>query len=99
MSGTHQLLSKLLYGTGMRLLECLRLRVKDIDFVLNHITVRGGKGDKDRVTVLPAGVTEALRDHLRAVKRTHDSDLDEGFGRVYLPTAIERKYPNAAVEW
>ena len=99
LDGVHGLYARLLYGTGMRLLECLRLRVKDIDFGLNRITVCGGKGDKDRVTVLPQGVVTALRDQLAAAKRVHESDLAEGFGRVELPTALERKYPHAAAEW
>jgi integron integrase len=99
LGGVHGLYGRLLYGTGMRLLECLRLRVKDIDFALKQVTVRGGKGDKDRVTMLPAGVIPALHDQLAVARRLHESDLAEGFGRVELPTAIERKYPNAATEW
>ena len=99
LDGVHGLFGRMLYGTGMRLLECLRLRVKDIDFTLRQITVRGGKGDKDRVTVLPAGVIADLHEQLRTARRLHEADLAEGFGRVELPTAIERKYPNAAAEW
>jgi integron integrase len=99
MEGVHALLGRLLYGTGMRLLECLRLRVKDMDFALNQITIRGGKGDKDRVTMLPSVVAPALREQLAEVKTLHDSDLASGFGEVYLPTAIVRKYPQAAAEW
>ena len=99
LDGIHALFGRLLYGTGMRLLECLRLRVKDIDFTLNQITVRAGKGDKDRVTVLPAGIVPALRDQLVGARRLYESDLAEGFGRVELPTALARKYPNAATEW
>lgn len=99
LDGVHALYARLLYGTGTRLLECLRLRVKDIDFGLNRITVREGKGDKDRVTVLPQGVVPALREQLVSAKRLHEADLAEGFGRVELPTAIGRKYPAAAAEW
>jgi integron integrase len=99
LSGTHQLLAKLLYGTGLRLLECLRLRVKDIDFHLNQIIVRNGKGDKDRVTILPASIKAQLQEHLARVKILHEKDLADGFGEVYLPEALERKYPQAAREW
>ncbi len=99
MSGTHQLLAKLLYGTGLRLLECLRLRVKDIDFDLNQIIVRNGKGDKDRVTMLPASIKSQLQEHLARVKILHEKDVADGFGEVYLPEALERKYPRAAREW
>lgn len=99
LEGVNALLGRLLYGTGMRLLEGLRLRVKDVDFALNQLTIRGGKGDKDRVTVLPASVVPALRDQLASSKALHDVDLAAGFGRVYLPTALERKYPSAAAEW
>jgi integron integrase len=87
------------YGTGLRLLEALRLRVKDLDFETNQITVRGGKGDKDRVTVLPAGVVPELRDQLALAKAVHAADLSEGFGRVELPFALERKYPALATTW
>jgi integron integrase len=99
MSGTHQLLAKLLYGTGLRLLECLRLRVKDIDFALNQIIVRNGKGDKDRVTMLPVSIKAQLQEHLLRVKILHEKDLAERFGEVYLPEALERKYPRAPREW
>ncbi len=99
LDGVNGLLGRLLYGTGMRLLECLRTRVKDVDFGLNQITIRGGKGDKDRLTVLPGAVQPALREQLEAVKTLHAADLAAGFGRVYLPTALVRKYPNAETEW
>jgi integron integrase len=99
MAGTHQLLAKLLYGTGLRLMECLRLRVKDIDFERNQIIVRNGKGDKDRVTMLPEAIKPALQEHLARVKILHEKDLADGFGEVYLPDALERKYPKAAREW
>jgi len=99
LSGTHQLLAKLLYGTGLRLLECLRLRVKDIDFQQNQVVVRNGKGNKDRVTMLPSAIKPILQEHLARVKILHEKDLTEGFGAVYLPDALERKYPNAAKEW
>ena len=99
LEGVNGLIGRLLYGTGMRLLECLRVRVKDVDFGLNQITICGGKGDKDRLTVLPAAVQSALHEHLAEVRALHAADLAAGFGRVYLPTALERKYPGAAAEW
>ena len=93
------LIARLLYGSGLRLLECLRLRVKDIDFGRGEITVRQGKGDKDRRTMLPATVRADLSDHLRRVRLQHERDLSRGFGSVWLPEALERKFPNAAREW
>lgn len=95
----HQLACQLLYGTGMRLLECLRLRVKDVDFGRNEIVIHDGKGFKDRVTVLPESIKAALQLHLERVKAKHQKDLAEGFGRVSLPHALARKYPNAPKEW
>jgi integrase len=89
----------MLYGTGMRLLECLRLRVKDIDFELAVVTVREGKGDRDRRTMLPQVVGAPLRVHLDEVRALHAGDLAAGFGSVWLPHALERKYPAAATEW
>jgi integron integrase len=88
-----------LYGTGLRLLECLRLRVKDLDFDANQIVVREGKGDKDRVTMLPAIVRGPLASHVEGVRPRHQRDLEHGFGRVYVPDALSRKYPNAEREW
>jgi integrase len=88
----------LLYGAGLRLMECLRLRVKDIDFTNNQIVIRAGKGDKDRHTMLPAAVKESLAKHLDGIKRLHQRDLERGLGRVTLPNALERKYPNAGKE-
>ena len=99
MRGTHQLMAKLIYGCGLRVMECIRLRVKDIDFAMNQIVVRDGKGKKDRITVLPCGVKQALKEHLVYVKRLHQSDLVRGYGRVYLPYALARKYPNADRQW
>lgn len=99
MSGTPWLMALLLYGAGLRLMECCRLRVKDIDFSRNQITVRAGKGDKDRYTMLPAAAKEPLLRHLQTVKRQHEEDLRKGLGRVVLPNALERKYPNAGKEW
>lgn len=99
MHGVPQLVARLLYGTGMRLLEALQLRVKDVDFGLNEIAVRGGKGEKDRVTVLPASLTSALRVHLEAVHRLHDRALAAGAGSVELPGALAAKYPAAGREW
>lgn len=99
MSGTYLLMAKLLYGSGLRLMECLRLRVKDIDFEQNQIFVRYGKGMKDRVTVLPESLKAHLQEQLKHVKMVHEDDLAKGYGRVYLPFALERKYPNASREW
>jgi len=99
LSGTNLLLASLLYGAGLRLMEALRLRVKDVDFSQNQIVVRDGKGATDRITMLPATVKQALADHLRRINLLHQRDLQEGFGRVYLPTALERKYSNADKEW
>ena len=99
LSGTHQLMAKLLYGSGLRLMECVRLRVKDVDFTQRQIIVRDGKGQKDRVTMLPDVLIPLLQEHLRHVKQVHDDDLAKGYGSVYLPFALERKYPNANREW
>jgi integron integrase len=99
MTGTHQLMATLLFGTGMRLLECLRLRVKDVDFALNQIEVRDGKGWKDRVTMLPERVKPALEAQLQRVRELHRRDIGAGGGRVYLPEALERKFRNANREW
>ncbi|HET9532275.1 MAG TPA: integron integrase [Blastocatellia bacterium] len=98
-SGTYSIMANLLYGSGLRLMECVRLRVKDLDFQYNQITVRDGKGEKDRVTILPKTLREPLRRHLARVRLLHEEDLAEGFGEVYLPYALDRKYPNAAKEW
>jgi integron integrase len=99
LCGTDWIMATLLYGAGLRLMECMRLRVKDIDFSSNQITVRSGKGDKDRPTMLPASVKESLRQHLEWVRARYKSDLESGFDGVSLPYALERKYPNAAREW
>ena len=99
LSASHKLIATLLYGSGLRLLECLRLRVKDIDFAQHQIMVRSGKGDKDRITMLPDTVKPALMNHLTGVQVLHQKDLDLGYGAVYLPNALERKYPNANREW
>ncbi|MEF8767696.1 integron integrase [Candidatus Accumulibacter contiguus] len=99
IEGTVGLILRLLYGTGMRIMECLRLRVKDVDFARGEILVREGKGFKDRVTMLPEKLLAPLSEHLARVKTLHEADLADGFGEVYLPWALERKYPNAAREW
>lgn len=99
MQGTVGLMLRLLYGTGMRLMECVRLRVKDVDFAMNQITIRDGKGGKDRVTMLPQTLAQALRLHLAQIKTQHDLDLAAGFGEVWLPDALALKYPNAAKAW
>ena len=96
LSGTPQLVARLLYGTGMRLMEGLRLRVKDLDFESGEVTVRGGKGGKDRTTMLPRVLAAALRVHLELVRARHDRDVAEGFGRVWMPDALAVKYANAA---
>jgi integron integrase len=99
MKGVNGLVAQLLYGSGLRLLECLRLRVKDVQLSRLQITVREGKGGKDRVTVLPVRLKEPLERHLRAVKLLHEQDLSTGYGAVYLPYALERKSPGAAHSW
>ena len=99
IKGTPWLMAMLLYGAGLRVMECCRLRVKDIDFARNQVVVRAGKGDKDRYTMLPAAMKQLLCTHLQAVKRQHDEDLRRGMGRVALPDALARKYPNAEQEW
>lgn len=99
LSGAKRIMAHLLYGSGLRLMECLRLRVKDVDFSSNHIVVREGKGDKDRVTMLPLNVKSPLRQHLQEVKRIHELDLQGGVASAYLPYALERKYPYANRQW
>ena len=99
LDGTKWLMASLLYGSGLRLMECLRLRVMDIDFEVNQIIVRDGKGGKDRITMLPTLLKEPLKMHLSRVEALHEQDLMEGYGRVYLPNALERKYRNANREW
>lgn len=93
------LMASLLYGSGLRLMECVRLRVKDVDFAQLQIVVREGKGGKDRVTMLPSPLVEPLRRQLERVRALHEADIRDGFGRVYLPYALARKYPNAEREW
>jgi integron integrase len=99
LRGDKWLIAMLLYGGGLRLLEALGLRVKDLDFECGEITVREGKGDKDRVTTMPRAVIPALQEHLRRVEFIHQQDLADGYGRVDLPYALARKYPNANREW
>lgn len=99
MTGIFQLMVKLIYGCGLRCIECVRLRVKDIDFEMNQIIVRDGKGKKDRVTMLPEDVQPALREHLKYAKSLHEKDLADGFGSVYLPNALAKKYKNADRDW
>jgi len=99
LHGTPKLMAGLLYGSGLRLMECIRLRVKDVDFGYLRITIRDGKGAKDRVSMLPVNLAKALERHLQKVKALHEEDLESDLGRVYLPDALARKYPNAATEW
>ena len=99
MQGEHQLMADLLYGSGLRLMECVRLRVKDIDFGYGQITVRDGKGLRQRVTLLPQRLSRPLQLHLAHVRALHQRDLANGGGRVYLPFALERKYRNADRSW
>jgi integron integrase len=99
MKGPAQLMAKLLYGGGLRLMECLRLRVKDLDFGHHQVIVRDGKGEEDRLTVLPDSLTTDLQRHLQSVSALHQKDLKSGYGEVYLPYALARKYPNAPREW
>ena len=99
LRGELWLMASLLYGSGLRLMECVRLRVKDLDLARGEIIVRDGKGGKDRVTVLPASLVEHLRRQLEAARALHELDLREGFGHVYLPYALARKYPSADREW
>jgi len=99
LNGINRIMANLLYGSGLRLMECIRLRVKDIDFEYDNIIVRSGKGKKDRVTVLPESLKEKLKEHLEKVEKLHNKDLEAGYGSVYLPDALARKYRNASREF
>jgi integron integrase len=99
LAGDKWLMASLMYGAGLRLMECLRLRAQDIDFSRNEILVRDGKGAKDRITMLPESLKAPLQEHLRAVKAVHEEDLTDGWGRVPMPDALDRKYPNAPRKW
>src|SRR5215510_13622686 len=99
MKGVTKIMTKLLYGSGLRLMECMRLRVKDIDFEHKQVMVRDGKGENDRATVLPDSVVAELQQHLEDVKALHEKDLREGYGKTGLPYALGVKYPNAGREW
>jgi len=92
-------MAQLLYGNGLRLMECIRLRVKDIDFANNLLIIRAGKEEKDRTTILPDKIKESLREHLQRMKKLHDQDLAKGYGITTLPDALAKKYPNANKEW
>jgi integron integrase len=98
IGGTQHLIAALLYGTGMRLMECVRLRVQDVDFRYHQIVVRDGKGQKDRVVPLPERLEEPLQTHLQAVRGLHEQDLAQGYGEAFLPDALARKWPNAPRE-
>jgi integron integrase len=99
LHGSHRLMAGLLYGSGLRLMECVRLRVKDVDFGYLRITVREGKGGKDRVTMLPVNLAKSLERHLARVRGQYEEEVEAGFGEVYLPNAVVRKFPNAGREW
>jgi integron integrase len=99
MRGTQRIMASLLYGSGLRLNECLRLRVQDLDFAKGELTVRSGKGAKDRVTMLPEALKSPLSEQLRRAQIFHSRDLEDGWGAVELPNALDRKYPNARTEW
>jgi integron integrase len=99
LRGEYRVMTELLYGSGLRLMECVRLRVKDVDFGYNQVTVRDGKGLRERVTLLPQRVRQALRSHLEQVRQLHRQDLALGQGRVYLPFALRQKYPRAERTW
>lgn len=99
LDGMNYLMAALLYGTGLRVMECVRLRIKDIDFGLNQLVVRNGKGNKDRVAPIPEKLTKDLRSTIEHAKKLHAFDISEGYGEVYLPYALERKYANAASEF
>lgn len=99
MDGIYKIMAQMMYGSGLRLMEVMRLRVKDLDFANRQIIVRDGKGENDRVTMLPDVLLEPLRLHLKQVRAQHDLDLSMGYGTVYLPYALERKYPNANLEF
>jgi integron integrase len=99
LRGESLLAASLLYGTGMRLSECLGLRTQDIDFERHEILIRGGKGAKDRAALLPESLLASLREHLGRVRKIHEQDLAEGWGRVALPGALGMKYPEASAEW
>ena len=99
LTGTNKLIAQVIYGGGLRIMECMRLRVKDIDFDNHQIIVRDGKGENDRFTILPDSLIQPLQLHFRYVKSLHEKDLADGFGSVYLPYALERKYKNSNKDW
>jgi integron integrase len=99
LAGDKWLMASLMYGSGLRLMECLRLRIQDMDFGRNEITIRDGKGGKDRITMLPDSLKASLQDHLQKVKKIHEKDVADGWGRVELQNALARKYVNAPIDW
>ena len=99
VEGTYNIMAKLLYGSGLRVSECVRLRVKDVDFDQRHLAVRDGKGAKDRITLLPQAVIPVIKDHLQRTRLIHQRDLRQGYGSVHLPYALARKFPDAPRQW
>ena len=99
MQGIHLLMAKMLYGCGLRLMECVRLRIQNLDFGQNLVYVRGAKGGKDRTTIFPETIQEEVREHVEKAREIHEQDLSKGYGEVYLPEALSRKYPNASREF
>ncbi|MFH0781178.1 MAG: tyrosine-type recombinase/integrase [Pseudomonadota bacterium] len=98
ITGKHALMAKLLYGSSLRLMECIRLNVQDVDFAQGLIFVRGGKGGKDRTTIMPKNLQDEMQQQVQAVKVLHQKDFEEGYGEVYIPEALTEKYPNAGRE-
>ncbi|KKM73792.1 hypothetical protein LCGC14_1406920, partial [marine sediment metagenome] len=99
LAGTHNLMAGLLYGGGLRLMECVRLRVKDVDFAQSQILIRSGKGQKDRITILPDRFQQPLKEHLALTRELYEKDIAEGLGGVYIWPSLARKYPNVGKEW
>ncbi|MBN2256083.1 MAG: integron integrase [Deltaproteobacteria bacterium] len=99
IKGDKWLMACIMYGSGLRLMECLRLRIQDVDLQSSTLTVRDGKGSKDRVTMLPSSIKKPLLEHIKKIKKIHENDVENGYGEVFMPYALARKYPNASREW